>query len=90
VVGGVDTHLDQHVAAVVDQVGGLLGVARFEVTPAGYRQLVAWMRGFGPLERIGVEGTGSYGAGLTRHLRRVGIVALEVNRPNRQERHRNG
>lgn len=90
VTGGVDTHLDQHVAAVVDQVGGLLGVGRFEVTPAGYRQLVAWMRGFGPVERVGVEGTGSYGAGLTRHLRRVGIVALEVNRPNRQERHRNG
>ena len=58
VTGGVDTHLDQHVAAVVDQVGGLLGVERFEVTPAGYRQLVAWMRTFGPVERVGVEEIG--------------------------------
>lgn len=90
VTGGVDTHLDQHVAAVVDQVGGLLGVERFAVTPGGYRKLVAWMRTFGPVERVGVEGTGSYGAGLTRHLRQVGIAVLEVTRPNRQDRHRNG
>lgn len=90
VVGGVDTHLDEHVAAVIDQVGGLLGVARFAVTPVGYRQLVAWMRGFGSLDRVGVEGTGSYGAGLARHLRRAGIAVLEITRPNRQERHRNG
>jgi transposase len=90
VIGGVDTHLDQHVAAVVDRVGGLLGVERFAVTPAGYRQLVAWMRAFGPVDRVGVEGTGSYGAGLTRHLRRAGIAVLEVTRANRQERHRHG
>ena len=90
VVGGVDTHLDEHVAAVVDSVGGVLGVARFPVTPAGYRRLVAWMRGHGQLERVGVEGTGSYGAGLSRHLLQTGLVVLEVTRPNRQERHRNG
>jgi transposase len=90
VTGGVDTHLDQHVAAVVDAVGGVLGVDRFPVTPAGYRRLLTWMRGFGGLERVGVEGTGSYGAGLSRHLREAGVVVLEVTRPNRQERHRNG
>jgi transposase len=90
VTGGVDTHLDQHVAAVVDAVGGVLGVARFPVTPAGYRRLLAWMRGYGRLERVGVEGTGSYGAGLSRHLLEAGLVVLEVTRPNRQERHRNG
>ena len=70
VVGGVDTHLDQHVAAVVDQVGGLLGVERFEVAPGGYRQLVAWMRGFGPVERVKVEGTGPVGARYASGLRR--------------------
>jgi transposase len=90
VVGGVDTHLDEHVAAVVDSVGGVLGVERFSVTPSGYRRMVTWMRSFGDLERVGVEGTGSYGAGLARHLLQSGVVVLEVTRPNRQERHRNG
>jgi transposase len=90
VVGGVDTHLDEHVAAVVDGVGGVLGVGRFPVTPAGYRRMLVWMRSFGRLERVGVEGTGSYGVGLTRHLLRSGLVVMEVTRPNRQERHRNG
>jgi transposase len=90
VTGGVDTHLDQHVAAVVDPVGGVLGVDRFPVTPAGYRRLLTWMCGYGQLERVGVEGTGSYGAGLSRHLLEAGVVVLEVTRPNRQERFRNG
>jgi len=90
VTGGVDTHLDQHVAAVVDAVGGVLGVAQFPVSPAGYRRLLVWMRGYGRLERVGVEGTGSYGAGLSRHLLEAGLVVLEVTRPNRLERHRNG
>jgi transposase len=90
VVGGVDTHLDEHVAAVVDAVGGVLGVGRFPVTPAGYRRMLAWMHSFGRLERVGVEGTGSYGVGLSRFLLSSGLVVLEVTRPNRQERHRNG
>ena len=90
VVGGVDTHLDQHVAAVVDVVGGVLGVSRFAVTPAGYRRMLVWMHSFGRLERVGVEGTGSYGVGLTRFLLSSGLLVLEVTRPSRQERHRNG
>ena len=90
VIGGVDTHLDEHVAAVVDSVGGVLGVARFAVTPSGYGRMVSWMRSHGRLERVGVEGTGSYGAGLSRHLLRAGLVVMEVTRPNRQERHRTG
>jgi hypothetical protein len=85
VVGGVDTHLDEHVAAVVDAVGGVLGVERFPVTPAGYRRMLAWMRSFGQLERVGVEGTGSYGVGLARFLLSSGLVVLEVTRPNRQD-----
>ena len=69
VTGGVDTHADVHVAAVVDANGGVLGVASFATTPAGFRQLHGWLTGFGPVERIGVEGTGAYGAGLARLLR---------------------
>jgi transposase len=63
VTGGVDTHADAHVAAALNQIGGLLGVESFPTTPAGYGRLLAWMRSFGPVDLIGVEGTGSYGAG---------------------------
>jgi transposase len=90
VVGGVDTHLDVHVAAAVDSLGGLLGVRSFPTTPAGYHALSSWLGSFGPLERVGVEGTGTYGAGLARHLAASGITVIEVDRPNRQERRRNG
>ena len=61
VTGGVDTHRDIHVAAALDQVGGLLGTATFATTPTGYRALLAWLVGFGPVAAVGVEGTGSYG-----------------------------
>ena len=68
VTAGVDTHSDVHVAAVVDQVGGVLGVEAFDTTVAGYERLVAWLRAHGEINVVGVEGTGSYGAGLCRHL----------------------
>ena len=90
VTGGVDTHADVQVAAAVDENGGLLGVESFPTTPAGFKALHAWLAGFGPVERVGVEGTGAYGAGLARHLRSKGLVVIEVDRPNRQERRRNG
>lgn len=90
VTGGVDTHLDVNVAAVLDRIGGLLGVESFPTSTEGNRQLLEWMAGFGELERVGVEGTGSYGAPLARFLREAGIEALEVDRPNRQERRRKG
>lgn len=90
VTGGVDTHQDQHVAAVLDAGDQVLGTASFPTTAAGYRQLVAWMRGFGELERVGVEGTGCYGAGLLRYLRARGVEVLEVTRPDRAERRRRG
>jgi transposase len=86
----VDTHLDVHVAAVLDHIGGLLGVEQFSTGPAGDRQLLEWLSGFGPVARVGVEGTGSYGAGLARHLRTQGVEVVEVDRPNRQERRRRG
>ena len=90
IVGGVDTHLDVHVAAAVDALGGLLGVRSFPTTPAGYHALSSWLTSFGTVERVGVEGTGTYGAGLARHLAVSGIAVIEVDRPNRQERRRNG
>ena len=90
VTAGVDTHADVHVAAVVDHLGGVLGVEAFETTEAGYQRLVGWLRSHGAIDLVGVEGTGSYGAGLTRHLTRAGISVVEVDRPNRQVRHREG
>ncbi len=89
VVGGVDTHADVHVAAV-DENGGVLGVASFVADAAGYELLAGWLVGFGPVIRVGVEGTGSYGVGLSRYLRREGIEVVEVDRPNRQMRRRLG
>ena len=90
VTGGVDTHLDAHVAAALNEIGGVLGVESFATTPAGYRDLRLWMEAFGPIASVGVEGTGSYGAGLARHLRHAGIAVVEVDRPNRQLRRREG
>jgi transposase len=90
VVGGVDTHLEVHVAAALDARGGLLGAESFPTTPAGYGRLLAWLSSFGQVRVVGVEGTGSYGAGLARHLRRAGIEVLEVDRPNRQSRRKTG
>jgi transposase len=90
VTGGVDTHLDLNVAAALDPVGGLLEVAEFPATSGGHRRLLGWLAGFGPVARVGVEGTGSYGAGLARYLRAAGVEVVEVDRPNRQARCRVG
>jgi transposase len=70
VTGGVDTHKDSHVAAALDDVGRMLGTAEFPATPAGYRQLWRWLRAFGAVVAVGVEGTGSWGAGLAPSARR--------------------
>jgi transposase len=90
VTGGVDTHLDVHVAAALDEHGRLLGTESFETTAAGYRNLLCWLQGFGPVSLVGIEGTGSYGAGLTRHLHQEQVCVVEVDRPNRQRRRRKG
>lgn len=91
-VGGVDTntHKDHHVAAVVDPVGRLVASESFRNNSSGHEQLARWLTTHGPLRRVGVEGTGSYGAELTRVLRRTGLEVVEVNRPNRQQRRRHG
>jgi transposase len=90
VTGGVDTHADVHVAAVADQVGRVLGTGAFPATAAGYRAAVAWMRAHGELAKVGVAGTGSYGAGLARYLAASGVQVGEVIRPNRQARRQRG
>ena len=75
VTGGVDTHLDVHVAAALDPLGGLLGTKSFEVNPAGYKSLLSWLESFGAVGKVGVEGTGSYGAGLARFLHRTASMS---------------
>jgi transposase len=90
VIGGVDTHLDAHVAAAVDANGGVLGVATFATTITGFARLQSWLGEFGPIACVGVEGTGAYGAGLTRYLRGRGLEVIEVDRANRQARRRDG
>jgi transposase len=90
VTGGVDTHCRVHVGAVVNAVGQILATASFPVTISGYRQLLTWMRSFGLLRCVGVEGTGSYGAGLARFLAENNVTVVEVNRANRQLRRRRG
>jgi len=90
ITGGVDTHLEFHVAAARDGLGRVLGTEKFPATQAGYTDLLAWLRAFGPVAVVGVEGTGSYGAGLTGYLTNQGVRVVEVNRPNRQKRRLRG
>lgn len=87
---GVDTHRDDHVAAVLDAQGRLLGTESFPASDVGYQELTEWAAGFGPIEIAGIEGTGSWGTGLARYVTRHGIDVREVNRPNRQHRRRHG
>ena len=90
ITGGVDTHAGMHVAAALDPLGGLLGVREFPATAAGYGDLLSWLSGFGDLALAGVEGTGSYGAGLARYLAAARVRVVEVDRADRQDRHRAG
>jgi transposase len=90
ITGGVDTHKDTHTAAALDATGRLLGQDTFVASADGYVALVTWLRSFGYIDRIGIEGTGSYGSGLACYLRKQGIHIVEVNRPNRQTRRRQG
>lgn len=86
VTGGVDTHADVHVCVVVcSSTHRRLGVASFPVNTNRYWALLGWLRGFGVIDKIGVEGTGTYSAGLTRFLAGSGVEVVEVNRPDRSE-----
>jgi transposase len=86
VFGGVDTHAATHTVAAVSQHGVSLGHATFVAAPAGYRGLVAWLGRLGPIARVAVEGTGSYGAGLAEYCRQAGVEVFEVSRPSRRTR----
>lgn len=91
VTAGVDTHLDFHVAAVLDtNTARLLDTASFPATSDGYVELHAWLASFGTLDTVGIESTGSYGAGLCRHLAAESVPVIEVNRPDRSDRRFNG
>ncbi|MEZ5253795.1 MAG: transposase [Microthrixaceae bacterium] len=90
VIVGVDTHAEIHVAVAIDHVGRVLGELEIPTTRCGYRQLCTWARQFGDVRRAGVEGTGTYGAGLAAFMAADGIEVIEVNRPNRQHRRRHG
>ena len=90
VVGGVDTHKDLHVAAVVDEHDHVLASQSFATTRQGYRQMPAWMRSFGQLRCIGVEATGTYGAGLLRYMQNAGVEVLEVTTPDKHDRRKRG
>src|SRR3954453_18456598 len=90
VVGGVDTHKDLHVAAIVDEQGRVLASRCFPTTWQGYKQMLAWMRSFGSLQRVGVEATGTYGAGLLRYLQHAGVEVLEVTTPDTHDRRKRG
>lgn len=90
VIGGIDTHADTNVAAALDQRGVLLGTESFPTTPAGHTALETWLASFGTVEVIGIEGTGSWGAGINRALTAAGHRTVEVDRPDRQTRRRKG
>ena len=90
IVGGVDTHADSHVAAVIDANGGILGVESFPTDESGFEALVGWLTSYGEIQVVGVEGTGSWGVGLARFLHDHEIPVVEVDRQNRQNRRRVG
>jgi len=90
VTGGVDTHKDVHVAAAKDALGRVLGTAAFPATTVGCTALWVWLCGWGTVVAVGVEGTGSYGAGLARSLSAQGVRVVEVNRPDRAKRRQHG
>jgi transposase len=80
VIGGMDTHADIHVAAACDPLGAVQGTESFPTTPAGWRRLLAFLVSFAPVEMVGVEGTGSYGSGLARHLAESGVRLGQYSR----------
>lgn len=90
ITGGIDTHADTHTVAALDQLGRHLGNATFPATSAGYGELLGWLEEHGPVAAVGIEGTGSYGAGLARYLTSQGTALVEVDRPDRRARRKHG
>jgi transposase len=90
VIGGIDCHTDTHTVAALDPLGQLLGTAEFPATSNGYEALLEWLMAFGPIVAAGVESTGSYGAGLARHLTNSKVRVIEINQPHAHTRARRG
>jgi transposase len=90
IIIGVDTHKEAHTAVAINGLGARLGAITLLASRRGYQELETWARSFGSVRAFGIEGTGSYGAGLTRFLQERGHSVIEVNRPNRQIRHQHG
>jgi transposase len=86
VILGIDTHLDTHVGVIIDYRGKWLGTLSIATNPAGYQELLSWARSFGHLQRAGIEGTGTYGAGIAQFLHTYGVEVWEINRPDRSQR----
>jgi len=87
---GIDTHGEIHVATALDERGRVLDQLEFASTRIGHGQLDSWLVHLGVIDRIGIEGTGAWGAGLARHLARRGHALVEVDRPNRTVRRNRG
>ena len=90
VIIGVDTHKDQHVSVAIDRRGVRLGEWHVPATTAGYEELERWSHSLGDVGAFGIEGTGSYGAGVARFMTGRGHTVVEVNWPDRSVRHRKG
>jgi transposase len=90
VIVGVDTHADDHVAVVLSSLGEVLGGKAFPATRVGYARLIEWASSFGVIDRIGIEGTGSWGRGLTLFSLAQGLAVRDVDRPDRRTRRRKG
>lgn len=88
VIGGVDTHKDSHVAANEDHQDRVLGTETFATTRQGYRLMLAWIRSFSDLQRVGKECSGSYGTALLRYLQNASVEILEVTGPDKHDRRR--
>jgi len=90
IIGGVDTHKDLHVAAVVDSKDRFIASECFATTRQGYRLMLEWMLSFGEVQRVGVEATGTYGAGVLRYFQKAGVQVLEVTGPDKHDRRARG
>lgn len=90
IVVGIDTHADTHHVAVITEYGRPVADQEFPTTATGYRDIVSSITAHGDVLQVGMEGTGTYGAALTTALQAAGMVVIEVNRPNRQQRRLKG
>lgn len=90
VIGGVDTHKDIHVAAIVNDSNQVLSSEYFPTTRHGYKEMLKWMSSFGKISRVGIECSGTYGLGLLRYMQSSGIEVLEVTAPDKVDRRKRG